>query len=145
MPKEPPAEAGGKNDSHLSGTTYRVYRHFLRQRKPLGISDIQKGLGLSSPSVAEYHIGKLLRMGMIREEEGGYVVEKVVFENIVRIRRISIPIETAYVLFFSVTLALTLSVFRPTGVNSQYFFAVVVNFAAHVVSSYEAIKTLRRF
>ncbi len=144
MSKEPPEEAGGRYDSHLKGTTYRVYRHVLRQRKPVGISDIQRGLGLSSPSVAEYHIGKLLRMGLIREEGGGYVVDNVVFENIVRIRRISIPVHTAYVVFFSITLALTLSFFRPAEINSQYSFAVAVNCVALAASVYEATKTWRR-
>ena len=144
MPKEPPGEAGGKNDFYLRGTTYRVYRHMLRQRRPVGISDIQKGVGLSSPSVAEYHVGKLLRMGLIQEDEGGYVVENAVFENIIRIRRVSIPVQTAYVSFFSITLALMLSFFRPAGISSQYFFAVVVNCVALATSVYEASKTLKR-
>ena len=73
MPKEPQEEGGGKRDSYLKGTTYRIYRHLLWQRKPVGFSEIQKGLGLSSPSVAEYQIGKLLQMGLVREEQGGYV------------------------------------------------------------------------
>lgn len=119
MPKEPPEEAGGNWDSYLKGTTYRVYRHMLRQRKPIGISDIQRGLGLSSPSVAEYHIEKLLRMGLIREGEGGYVIDKVVFENIIRIRRISIPKQTAYALFFGVTLLIMVDFLRPTRARAR--------------------------
>src|SRR5712691_10426798 len=104
MPEKPPEAPGGKYDPYLKGTTYRIYRHLLRQRRQVGISDIQKALRFSSPSVAEYHIGKLLNMGLVREEQGGYIIDKVVFENVIRIRRVSIPVQTAYVLFFVVTL-----------------------------------------
>lgn len=144
MPEGPPEEAGGKYDPYLKGTTYRVYRHMLRQRRPVGISDIQKALGLSSSSVAEYHIGKLLQMGLVKEEQGGYVIDKVVFDNIVRIRRISIPVQTAYVMFFAVTLSLMLAIFRPMEITSTYFLAVSVNVAALAISLYEFWKTLRR-
>ncbi len=144
MPEKPSEAAGDKYDPYLKGTTYRVYRHMLRQREPVGISDIQKALRLSSPSVAEYHVGKLLKMGLVREEQGGYVVDKVAFENVIRIRRISIPVQTAYVLFFGTTLALMLTFFRPGELSPQYFFAVAVNCAALIVTAYEAAKTFRR-
>ncbi|HEV2138038.1 MAG TPA: hypothetical protein VGR53_04295 [Nitrososphaerales archaeon] len=144
MPEKPPGAPGGKYDPYLRGTTYRVYRHLLRLRRPVGISDIQKALRLSSPSVAEYHIVKLLNMGLVREEQGGYMIDKVVIENIIRIRRVSIPVQTAYALFFGVTLVLTLTFFRPTEVNPQYFLAVVVNLAALIVAVYETTKTLKR-
>ena len=86
MSDVPRREASEGYDPYLKGTTYRVYRLMLKQRKPVGISDLQRALGLSSPSVSEYHVKKLLRLGLIREEQGGYVIEKVVFDNIIRIR-----------------------------------------------------------
>lgn len=145
MPDKPQVAAGDRYDPYLKGTTYRVYRHLLRQRKPVGISEVQKALGLSSSSVAEYHIGKLLQMGLVREEQGGYSIDKVVLDNIVRIRRVSIPVQTAYVLFFAVTLSLMLVIFRPAEITSAYFLALVVNIAALLISLYESWKTFRRF
>lgn len=144
MPGEPAKATGGRYDPRLKGTTYRVYRHMLRQRRAVGVSDVQKALDLSSSSVAEYHLGKLLQMGLVKEEQSGYVINKVVVDNIVRIRRVSIPVQTAYVLFFSITLALTLITFRPAEIGAQYFFAVIVNCAALAASIYEAMKTLKR-
>jgi predicted transcriptional regulator len=76
---------GNVSDATLKGTTYKVYRYILKQNRPVGISDVQKGLGLSSPSVSQYHIRKLLQLGMIREEQSGYVIDKMVLENIIRI------------------------------------------------------------
>lgn len=144
MPDKPPEAAGSKYDAYLKGTTYRVYRFMLRQRDPVGISDIQKALGLSSSSVAEYHVGKLLQMGLVKDEKGGYVIDKVVVDNVVRIRRVSVPVQTAYVLFFAVTLSMLLVIFRPAEITSAYFLALAVNVAALLISMYEAWKTLKR-
>jgi DNA-binding Lrp family transcriptional regulator len=117
----------------------------LKRSAPVGISEVQKSLGLSSPSVSQYHIKKLLRLGLIREEQGGYVIDKMVLENVVRIRRVSIPTQTGYVAFFGVTLVILLAFLRPPTIGSLYFFALVVNIAALAVSAYETIKTLKHF
>ena len=130
--------------AQLKGTTYHVYRFMLKQRQPVGISDIQRGIGLSSPSVAQYHVRKLLQMGLIREEQGGYLVDKVVFENVIRIRRVSIPIQAAYVSFFGALLFFLLVFLRPVTIDSVYYFAVVVNVSALGISVFEMAKTLKR-
>ncbi len=138
LPKE------GVDTPNLSGTTLRVYRYMLKQSKAMGISEVQKGLGLSSPSLAQYHIRKLLALGLIKEEGGGYVVDRVVVENFVRIRKISIPVQTAYVVFFGATLFILLVFFWPrASVYAVYFLAVVINAVALGVSIYEMMKTLR--
>lgn len=115
----------------------------LKQSSPVGVSEVKKGVGLSSPSVAQYHIRKLTRLGLIREEQEGYVVDKVVLQNVIRVRRVSIPIQTAYMAFFGVTFLILLIFLEPTSINSLYFFAIVVNLAALGVSMYETIKTMR--
>lgn len=140
---ETPSKDNEEVPAQLKGTTYRVYRFMLKQREPVGISGIQKGLGLSSPSVSQYHVRKLLQLGLIREEEGGYLVDRVVLENVIRIRRVSIPIQTAYVAFFGVLLLILLLPLRATTIDSVYYFAVVVNVSALVISAYEMVKTLR--
>lgn len=130
--------------AQLKGTTYRVYRFMLRQRQPVGISDIQRGVGLSSPSVSQYHVRKLLQLGLIREEQGGYSVDRVVLENVVRIRRVSVPIQAAYVAFFGVLLFILLVFLRPGTIDAVYYFAVVVNGSALGISTFEMAKTLKR-
>lgn len=145
MTENPQTESGDAYEPHLRGTTYRVYRFMLRQRSPVGISEVQRGLGLSSPSVSQYHIKKLLRLGLIKEEGGGYVVDKVVLENIIRIRRMSIPVQAAYLAFFGATLFILLVFIRPSTIDSVYFLALVVNCSALGISSYETVRTLKRF
>ena len=136
-----PSEEG---PAQLKGTTYRVYRFMLKQREPVGISDIQRGVGLSSPSVSQYHVRKLLQLGLIREEQGGYLVDKVILENVIRIRRVSIPIQTAYVAFFGALLLILVFTLRPATIDSLYYFAVVGNVSALGICLYEMAKTLKR-
>ena len=130
-------------DDILEGTTRRVFRFVYRQQNPVGIHDVQRGLGLSSPSVAHYHIGKLVKAGLLKEEGGGYVVDKVVFENMIRVRRAAIPLQTAYAVFLLSAFALLVTVFRPASVSSTYVFAVVVIGAALAVSMFEAYKAMK--
>lgn len=47
----------------LSGTTLRVYRFLYREGKPMNIHDVQRGLNLSSASVAQYHIRSCFKQG----------------------------------------------------------------------------------
>ena len=86
-----------KSDT-LSGTTRQTYR-YIYKRGPVRLHEIQRDLQLSSSSVADYHVKKLLRMGLIREEGGedgaaGYVTEEAVFEAMLRIRQTVIPLWT---------------------------------------------------
>ncbi|MDG6947420.1 MAG: hypothetical protein JRN44_02720 [Nitrososphaerota archaeon] len=130
-------------DDILEGTTRRVFRFVYRQQSPVGIHDVQRGLGLSSPSVAHYHIGKLLKAGLLKEEGDGYVVDKVVFENMIRVSRTAIPLQIAYAVFLLSALALLVTMFRPVLLSATFVFAVVVIGVALAVSLFEAYKAVK--
>lgn len=83
-------------------------------------------------------------MGLIREEQGGYVVDKVVLDNVIRIRRVAIPSQIAYVTFFGTTLVILVLFLRPPTISSLFFFALVINCFALAIASYETVKTYRR-
>lgn len=136
-------ESGSESDS-LKGTTLRVYRLMLHSKVPLGIHEVQRGLGLSSPSVAQYHVRKLVDMKLIREEGNGYVVDKVIVENVVRLRRTNIPVQSAFAAFFVMSLLVLLTVFRPSTASAEYLFALFVIVVAAVITSYQTVTTLGR-
>lgn len=71
-------------------------------------------------------------------------MDKVVLDNIIRIRRISIPIQTAYVTFFAATLIILVLFLRPRIIDSVFFFALVINACALAIFIFEAVKTFRR-
>ena len=127
----------------LRGTTLKVYRYMYKSAEAVRVNDVQRALGLSSPSVAQYHVRKLLDFGLIREERDGYVIDRVIYSNVVRIRRTSIPIQAAYASFFIASLVVMLTLFRPAAIGSAYFFALLVIALGALISVYEGIKTLR--
>ena len=128
----------------LKGTTLRVYRLIYRQGRPMGVHDVQRGLQLSSPSVAQYHIKKLLGAGLIREGQDGYVIDRIIFENMIRVRRALIPLQATYSIFFASTLVVMLTLLRPPSITSVYIFALVVNCVALAISLYDVSRALRK-
>ena len=116
----------------------------LHSKAPLGIHDVQRSLRLSSPSVAQYHIKKLLELKLVREEGDGYVVDKVVVDNVIRLRRTNIPFQSGFVAFFVVALLVMLTLFRPSSLSAAYLFALLVIAVGIVITSYETTRTLGR-
>ena len=121
-----------------------MYRFIFREGKPVGPHDIQRGLGLSSASVASYHIAKLLEAGLIRETEEGYVVDRMVFENVIRIRRMLIPTQVSFVAFFASVIAILLTVLRPPVLYPAYYFSIIALFGALVFSVLQASRAASR-
>lgn len=144
----------------LTGTTLRVYRYLYRMGKPCGIREIQRGLGLSSSSVAVYHVRKLLEAGLIREESAadaadgsqvdssrgssGYVVDRIIYENMIRVRRSLIPLQVGYSVFFATALVILLVLLRPNPISGGFIFALLVIAAACGLFAYEALKSLSK-
>ena len=98
----------GKVDKELKGNTLRVYVYALKTRK-VGVREVQRALGLSNPSLAQYHLNKLHDLGLVREENGEYEVAtevKVdVMRDLLRIGTLLIPRFVFYAIFFSVLTA----------------------------------------
>lgn len=111
--------------------------------EPASIRDVQRGLGLSSPSVAEYHLKKLLRSGLVQEGQGGYVVDRTVWQNMIRMRRTIIPFQGVYSVFFAAAIVVMVFVFgslRPQG----YVFGLIVIGVALGLSLYETARAFRK-
>lgn len=52
--------------SRLHGTTWNVYLFILTSQEPVGVRDVWRQLQLSTPSLAQYHINKLLHDDLIK-------------------------------------------------------------------------------
>jgi predicted DNA-binding transcriptional regulator len=61
----------------LRGNTLRVYTHIFKT-KQTGIREVQRSLGLSSVSLAQYHLDKLVTLGLAKKDEvtGEYTLVK---------------------------------------------------------------------
>jgi len=62
--------AGNKR---IYGTTYDVYLCILTSNSPIGVREIWRALKLSSPSLAQYHVNKLMELKLIEPQAGKYV------------------------------------------------------------------------
>lgn len=139
-----PDDARSTNVDALHGTTLRVYRFLYRTGKPAGIHEIQRALGLKSASIAHYHVTKLVENGLAHQREDGYTVNKIMFENIIRIRRSLIPLHAIFAIFFASTFVSMVTIVRPPDLSSGYLFGVVVNISALAIFVYLTFTSLRK-
>jgi predicted DNA-binding transcriptional regulator len=125
-----PNEGVEKPDDQLSGTTLRVYRFLFKQNKPVGVHEVQRGVGLQAASTAHYHLRKLVDSGMVSEAEGGYLVERVLFEDMIRVGRWLVPIQATFASFFATILFFLMTTLRPTQVYVVWALALVIDCVA---------------
>ena len=121
----------------LTGTSLKVYRYMLKAGKPVRLAAVQRDLRMIGLSLAQYHAKKLVEMGLIREVQEGYVVEKVVIQNVFRIRRMLIPFQLAYAVFFSFTLLALVFLAWSIPFTAFSLIAIVVNVTALGISLYQ--------
>ncbi|MGI0085682.1 MAG: hypothetical protein ACREBQ_11430, partial [Nitrososphaerales archaeon] len=79
-----------------------------------------------------------------KRQTSGYVVDTVIFDNMIRIRRSLIPFQVAYAIFFATALGILLVLFRPSELSAGYLFALVIIGIAIAIFSHQAIKTSSR-
>lgn len=127
----------GEREEVLRGTTMEVYRFLLKSRKPVGAREVQRALNLSSPSLATYHLSKLEETGLLKKESDGFIVNKVILEDSIRIKRFLIPRFLFYSFFAILALAFELTLFRPSVITGQYFFFVAVTFVCALIFCFE--------
>jgi DNA-binding transcriptional ArsR family regulator len=68
-------EEGGQGDplAQLSGTALKAYLTLLKAKRPLGVRELQRRLGLRSPSTARHHLERLVQLGLAERRGDGYV------------------------------------------------------------------------
>ena len=127
----------------LKGTTLKVYRYLFKLGKPAGVRDIQRALGLSSSSVAEYHVKKLLQGGLIKEVQDGYIVDRNVWQNMVRMRRTVIPFQAFFMVLFAAAVVVMLTVLRANP-SEGYLFGLAVVLVSLGLSIFETFRSMRQ-
>jgi repressor of nif and glnA expression len=126
----------------LRGLTLKVYRFILKNDKPVGIREVQRALNLSSPTLALYHMNKLEEAGFIKKELNGYVADRIILENLIRLRGVLIPRNFFYTVFLVTSLIFLVVFLRPSILTREYIFSLGVVSVAAATSVYETIKAL---
>ena len=126
----------------LTGNTAQVYRYAIKMGKPIGVREVQRALKLSSPTLASYHLEKLEEAGLLKQTPDGYVVDKLVLENFVKLRQLLLPKYFFYFVVFATTVMFQIFLFRPSQLTREYIFATTMLTVAAAYFGYETIKTL---
>lgn len=135
-------------ESVLRGNTLRVYWYLLQQPTHMvGIRQVQRALGFSSPSVAVHHLEKLHDLGLVRKKgTGEYVLEEEVKVGILRffmhIGHFLVPRYLFYSILFS-TMLTTYLVLCVTGLITPSFYALMFGLISSVAFWFETLKLWR--
>jgi predicted DNA-binding transcriptional regulator len=135
-------------ESALKGKTLIVYWYLLQQpTHTVGIREVQRALGFSSPSIAVHHLEKLQDLGLIRKKgTGEYVLQEEVKVGILsfftRMGRFLVPRYLFYSVLFSTMLTayLTLCVL---GRIYPSFYAVMFGLIASIIFWVETFRLWR--
>jgi predicted DNA-binding transcriptional regulator len=135
-------------ESALKGKTLIVYWYLLQQpTHTVGVREVQRALGFSSPSIAVHHLEKLQDLGLIRKKgTGEYVLEEEVKVGILRfftrMGRFLVPRYLFYSVLFSTMLTayLTLCVL---GRIYPSFYAVMFGLIASIIFWVETFRSWR--
>lgn len=128
----------------LKGKTMKVYLYLLKHGKASGISEVQRALGFSSPSIAVHHLEKLIGLGIVeKNDRSEYVLAKKVDVGVlsafVQVGGFVLPRMGFYASFFTaLTILYILEYFQTLNP-----FALVLGLGASVVLWYESFRLWR--
>jgi len=132
-------------DYELRGKTLTVYLYLLKHGKAVGVREIQKELGFSSPSVAFHHLDKLVDLGVVEKDEyERYVlarkVDTGILHSFVSIAGLNLPRLGFYAAFFTTIAVAYLLLNR----NSLDLYALIGTVGGAAIFWYEALRVWRR-
>ena len=131
----------------IRGNTVRVYLFVLRNG-PCELRDVQHGLKLSTPSLAFYHLSRLVQAGNVkRTEDGRYIavtdISADLLEGYVKFGRRIIPELFFLTLIFSAILVYYIYLIWGGPIDSDDYVTLLYSLSV-IVLWYETIKVWRR-
>lgn len=94
-------------EPELRGNTLRVYWYMLSKNSSVGVREVQRAIGMSSPSVASHHLVKLESLELVEKNpDNTYELKKLVkvgvLQNFIAFRGVMLPRYSFVAVFFSV-------------------------------------------
>ncbi len=139
-------DSESKGGRELKGNTLRVYLHLLRHG-PSELRDVQRTLGFSTPSLASYHLNRLIEAGYAAQNPAGqyYSVKDLsgqILEGYTKIGPTLVPQLT----FFAVLFTVLISYFGFKSLGDSRYVAplVLTSLGLVAVVWYETARVWRR-
>ena len=133
--------------SKLKGNTLRAYWALLSsEHGVMGVRELQRKLGFSSPALAAYHLKKLEDLGLVVEERGDYRVLREVkvgiLEQFIKLGTFRLPRYVLYATLF--TTLLTFFVSQLKELNFYSFFALIFGISGTLILWYETVRVWKQ-
>ena len=136
----------GKGGTEIKGNTLRTYLFLLRSGSS-ELRDVQRSLGFSTPSLASYHLGKLMEAGYVTQDpHGTYMIvwdaTKELLEGYVRIGTVVFP----QLFFFSILFTLVIGFLAAMAIFTSAYVPFLAGASVALVGAfwYETVKVWRR-
>ena len=134
-------------ESELKGKTLLVYMHILKAKEStVGVREVQRALGFSSPSVSSYHLNKLKDLGLVESIRGDYTlireVRVGVLKQFVSIGGVMLPRYLFYAVLVTTMLA-TFLLQNPFRATELYITTVIFGLVPLVILWYETYRLWR--
>jgi DNA-binding transcriptional ArsR family regulator len=132
-------------ESKLRGKTLLVYWFILKSKNSsVGVREVQRALGFSSPSVSAHHLDKLLSLNLVEKNiQGEYILTREVKIGVLRfftkIGRFMIPRFFFYSVWFSTMLVVYLLIYGHSG-SIHNIVAVIFGIVACFILWFETIR-----
>jgi hypothetical protein len=133
--------------SELKGNTLRAYWALMNAKDGvLGVRELQRRLGFSSPALASYHLNKLADMKLVVKERGDYrLVREVkvgVLKQFIKLGTFLLPRYVLYATMFTTLLIYLLFNFGEFTFYSA--LALVLGVLGTVIFWYETVRVWRQ-
>ncbi|MCW4015937.1 MAG: winged helix-turn-helix domain-containing protein [Candidatus Bathyarchaeota archaeon] len=140
-------------ESQLKGKTLQIYWYLLKDPdSSVGVREVQRALGLSSPSVAAHHLDKLLALGLVEKTtRGEYLLNQEIKVGVLkffsRMGRFLVPRHLFYAIWLSTMFATYIIVYnvilyQPTG-SVHNIAAILFGVVANIILWIETIRLWR--
>jgi len=135
-------------ESQLKGKTLLVYWYMLRSSSfSVGVREVQRALGFSSPSVAAHHLNKLLSLGLVDQKGTGeyFITQEVkvgLLRFFTRLGRFLVPRYLFYSVWFSTMLIVYLIFYGLNG-SIHNIAAIIFGVIACLILWFETVRLWR--
>ena len=135
-------------DADLKGNTLRVYTYLFKVQRS-GIREAQRSLGFKSASLAQYHLDKLVALGLAsRNEAGEYILAREVkieaLEQFLKVGSYIVPRFILYSVMLSILFFYFIFFVARIAVSSVSVWAYIFAISGLLITWYETIRAWRR-
>jgi len=134
-------------ESQLKGNTLRTYIYVVTHKKS-GVREVQRELHLSSSSLAQYHLSKLVDLGLLTETGGEYFladqIRVDVLKDFLKLGTLIVPRFIFYAVFFTVVTGFFGSIVIINSFSEINLFFVSMLALASGLFWYEALRAWLR-